>query len=95
MVKAPKRVRDKFVQLQRKKEARDALKEEVKELEKQCKQLFERHKNEEGRLVIGHDGIDNFYRVSFEKGETVIPPHTVDYIRVKKTKVKCEKLLTP
>jgi len=92
MPKAPKRVRDKFVLLAKKKEARSALTEEIAELELKCKELFERHKNEEGKLEIGHDGVDNFYRVNFDRAEFLMPKTTVDYLRVKKTKVKCEKL---
>lgn len=95
MPRAPKRVREKFVLLQKKKDAKKALEEEIKELEVKCKQYYEKHKDDKGHMIIGHDGVDHFYRISFDKGETVIPPHSVDYLRVKRTKVKCEKLLTP
>ena len=85
----------KFVQLQRKKDAKKALEEEIKELELQCKEQFEKHKNDKGQMVIGHDGVDHFTRTQFTMPEKIVKSYDVDFLRVKRTKVKCEKLLLP
>ena len=95
MAKAPKRIRDKFVELAKMKEAKKAMEDDIKSLEAKCKEWFEKHKDEEGKLIIGHDGVKEYKRTTSETDPFMMPAKHVDYLRCTKIPARCSKIVSP
>ncbi len=77
------------------KEAKKAMEEDIKTLEAKCKEWFEKHKNEEGALIIGHDGVKEYKRTTYTTAPFMMPEKNVDFLRCTKIPAKCNKIVSP